>query len=59
MFDSEYFTPAMNLFYLDKLVAQDEGVAYLLKKLRLQDIHFYLPQLWYLCKIANSPLKVM
>lgn len=43
MFDSEYFTEHMKIYYLHKLIKNHQATAYLLQKFTLHELNFYLP----------------
>jgi len=43
MFDSEYFSGSLRLFYIHKFLENEEIIEYLLKNMKNDEFHFYLP----------------
>ena len=43
MFDSEYFSSDIKIFYLNKLIKFDDAIAYILQKFSHKDFIFYIP----------------
>jgi hypothetical protein len=43
MFDSQYFSSDMKIFYIQKFISNNEAVEYLLNLLSKDDFLFYLP----------------